>query len=105
MKMAYWMLGVFAFLILSLVCFIIYPATAILVGFIIGFVSIYRGLPPDAGNLAIGWSSLTWQYWQYTLLGVFMLSVIFVIITKAVQRSSRFKWIKPRQATSKRKAA
>lgn len=96
MRITYWMLGVFAFLTLLLVCFIIYPATAIVVGLIIGFISIYKGLPPDAGNLAIQWSGLTWQYWKFTLLGIFVLSVLFVIITRAVQRSSKFRWIKPK---------
>ncbi|MBU2638174.1 MAG: hypothetical protein KJ955_04325 [Nanoarchaeota archaeon] len=96
MRNTYWMLGVYAFLIISLVCFIIYPATAILAGFLMGFISIYRGLPPDAGTLAIDWSNLTWQYWQYTLFGIFLLSILFVIITRAVQRSSKFRWIKPK---------
>ncbi len=96
MRLTYWMLGVFSFLILSLVFFIIYPATAILVGFIIGFISIYKGLEPDAGTLAIQWSRLTWQNWQYALLGALIISVIFVIISKAVQRSGRFRWIKPK---------
>lgn len=90
------MLGIYAFLILSLVSFIIYPATAIAAGFIMGFIAIIRGLAPEAGNLAIGWSNLTWQYWQYTLLGIAVLTILFVIITNIVQHSSKFRWMKPK---------
>lgn len=94
MKLTYWMLGVFTFLILALVFFVIYPATAILTGFIAGFIAIYRGAEPAAGTLIINWSKLTWVYWWASIIAIFLLTVLFLIATKLVEKAKRFRKIK-----------
>ncbi|HII14802.1 MAG TPA: hypothetical protein HA362_00655 [Nanoarchaeota archaeon] len=94
MKLTYWMLGVFTFLILALVFFIIYPATAIITGFIAGFIAVYKGFEPAAGTMIIGWSKLTWAYWWASIIAVFVLTVLFLITTKLVEKAKRFRKIK-----------
>lgn len=88
------MLWVFSFLALSLVCFVLFPATAIVIGFIMGSIAIYRGLEPNAGTLAMQWSGLTWEYWEIALISIVVLATMFTTITKAVQKSGRFRKIK-----------
>lgn len=94
MRYTYWMLWVLSFLVLALVCFILFPATAIATGFIVGFVYIYRGLDPAAGTLIVEWSKVTWLYWKTFVAIIVIIATLFTAMTKAVQRSKRFKKIR-----------
>lgn len=89
------MLWILSFLVLALVCFVLYPATAIATGFLVGFVYIYKGLEPAAGTLIMDWSKITWMYWESFVAIIVIVATIFTAVTKAVQRSSRFRKIKP----------
>lgn len=88
------MLWILSFLVLAVVCFILYPATAIATGFIVGFIYIYRGLDPAAGTLIIEWSKITWLYWKTFVAIIVIIATLFTAMTKAVQRSKRFKKIR-----------
>lgn len=104
------MLWILSFLTLALVCFIIYPATAIATGFMVGFVYIYKGLEPAAGTLIMDWSKVTWIYWKWFAAIIVIITTIFTAVTKAVQRSGRFRKIKlvkeyPLRSSPKKKAA
>ncbi|MDI6738361.1 MAG: hypothetical protein QME12_07670 [Nanoarchaeota archaeon] len=103
MKQTYWLLWILSFLVLALVCFVLYPATAIATGFIVGFAYIYRGLEPAAGTLIMQWSKVTWMYWESFAAIIVIITTIFTVVTKAVQRSSRFRKLKPiREDTAKK---
>lgn len=103
MRLTYWMLWVLSFLVLALVCFVLFPATAIVTGFLVGFFYIYKGLEPTAGTLIMEWSKLTWLYWKPFVAVIMIIATIFTAVTKAVQRSSKFRKIKPiKEDTSKR---
>lgn len=88
------MLWILSFLILALVCFVLYPATAIATGFIVGFVYIYKGLEPAAGTLIMNWSKVTWMYWESFIALIVILATIFTAVTKAVQKSKKFRKIR-----------
>ncbi|MFA5888488.1 MAG: hypothetical protein WC852_07305 [Candidatus Nanoarchaeia archaeon] len=103
MRHTYWMLWILSFLVLAFVCFILYPATAIATGFLVGFVYIYRGLEPAAGTLIIDWGKVTWLYWELFIGIAVILATLFTAVTKAVQRSSRFRKIKPIKEEIKKK--
>ena len=101
MRLTYWMLGVYTFLILCLLFFIIYPATAILTGFIAGLIAIKRGLEPAAGTLIINWSKLTWRYWWASGIGIITLTALFLIATRLIEKARRFRKIKPSKEEKK----
>lgn len=104
MRQTYWMLWILSFLVLALVCFVLYPATAIATGFIVGFVYIYKGLEPAAGTLIMDWSKVTWMYWESFVAVIVIIATIFTVVTKAVQKSSRFRKIKPLKEEIAKKA-
>ncbi|MFH1065971.1 MAG: hypothetical protein V1734_05695 [Nanoarchaeota archaeon] len=95
MRHTYWMLWILSFLVLAFVSFILFPATSIATGFIVGFIYIYRGLDPAAGTLIIEWGKVTWLYWKLFVGITVIIATLFMAVTKAVQRSSRFRKIKP----------
>lgn len=90
------MLGVFTFLALLLVCFLLFPITSMIIGFILGFIAIYFGHEPDAGTAAITWSSIPWRHWEFFLIAIIALTISFLLFTKKVHSSRKFAWLRIR---------
>ena len=60
-------------------------------------------MEPAAGTMIIDWGKVTWLYWELFIGIAVIAATLFTIITKAVQRSSRFRKFKAIKEEIKKK--
>jgi len=88
------MLGVITFSIFFGFCFIVLPAILVLIGFLIGFISIYFNSSPMVGEVIILIGTFFWRHFWLTFLTIIGITTGFLVFTNKAQKTRLFKKIK-----------